>query len=78
MQVELEAFGGELDFERLPGLWRLLYTTAEDVVRCQGSVQKPYFLVASSQRNGMLWSQHNGCVAVKMHMRFCCSGRSRA
>lgn len=33
--MELEAFGGELDFERLPGLWRLLYTTAEDVVSCR-------------------------------------------
>jgi PAP_fibrillin len=39
VQVELEAFGGELDFERLPGLWRLLYTTAEDVVRCCGGMR---------------------------------------
>lgn len=34
-QVELEVFGGKLNFEKLPGLWRLLYTTAEDVVRMQ-------------------------------------------
>lgn len=32
LQVELEAFSGDMDFDRLPGLWRLLYTTAEDVV----------------------------------------------
>ncbi len=37
-QVALEAFGGVLDFQLLSGLWRLLYTTASDVVR------NPYFV----------------------------------
>ncbi len=32
MQVELEAFGGDIDFKKLAGLWRLVYTTADDVV----------------------------------------------
>ena len=31
-QLAVEAFGGELDYELLPGLWRLTYTTAADVV----------------------------------------------
>lgn len=33
LQVAVEAFAGpELDFELLPGKWRLEYTTAADVV----------------------------------------------
>ena len=32
-QVALEAFCDEVDFQKLEGLWRLIYTTALDVVR---------------------------------------------
>lgn len=44
-QVAVEAFGGELDFEKLEGTWRLLYTTASDVV-C--SAREEYFGVGGS------------------------------
>lgn len=34
LQVAVEAFGGGMDIETsLEGTWRLLYTTASDVVR---------------------------------------------
>eukprot|EP00891_Asterochloris_glomerata_P000372 jgi/Astpho2/372/Aster-02246 len=33
LQVALEAFCDEVDFQKLEGLWRLIYTTALDVVR---------------------------------------------
>lgn len=33
MQVAVERFGGDIDFEVLSGLWKLRYTTATDVVR---------------------------------------------
>jgi uncharacterized protein YuzB (UPF0349 family) len=32
MQVALEAFGEDIDYDKLQGLWRLQYTTASDVV----------------------------------------------
>ena len=32
LQIDLEAYGHEIDFEKLEGLWRLIYTTALDVV----------------------------------------------
>ncbi|KAK9803260.1 hypothetical protein WJX72_001611 [[Myrmecia] bisecta] len=35
-QVALEAFGGELNYELLEGTWRLIYTTALDVVPLLG------------------------------------------
>ena len=31
-ELTVEALGSELDYELLPGLWRLTYTTAVDVV----------------------------------------------
>ena len=43
LQVAVEAFGGELDFRLLSGLWRLLYTTASDVVRYFASPWKSGF-----------------------------------
>ncbi len=32
MQIDLEAYGSEIDYQQLEGLWRLIYTTALDVV----------------------------------------------
>lgn len=31
-QIDLEAYGRDIDFQQLQGLWRLIYTTALDVV----------------------------------------------
>lgn len=31
-QVELESFGSDIDYDQLEGTWRLIYTTALDVV----------------------------------------------
>ena len=33
MQIDLEAYGGDIDYNKLQGLWRLVFTTALDVVR---------------------------------------------
>ena len=32
VQIDLEAYGRDIDFEQLEGFWRLIYTTALDVV----------------------------------------------
>ena len=32
-QLAVEAFGSAIDYSKLPGLWRLIYTNAPDVVR---------------------------------------------
>ena len=32
LQIDLEAYGQDIDFQQLQGLWRLIYTTALDVV----------------------------------------------
>ena len=32
LQVAIETLSGELDFQQLAGLWRLVYTTASDVL----------------------------------------------
>ena len=32
-QLAVEAFGSAIDYRKLPGLWRLIYTNAPDVVR---------------------------------------------
>jgi predicted lipid-binding transport protein (Tim44 family) len=34
-QVAVEAYGTDIDYEQLQGLWRLRYTTALDVVRAR-------------------------------------------
>lgn len=33
LQVDLEKKGQDIDFQQLQGLWKLIYTTALDVVR---------------------------------------------
>lgn len=33
LQINIEAYGQEIDYQKLEGLWRLIYTTAVDVVR---------------------------------------------
>lgn len=37
MQVCLEHEGEDIDFEKVQGLWKLLYSTALDVVRVDGA-----------------------------------------
>lgn len=32
VQIDLEAYGRDIDHQQLEGLWRLIYTTALDVV----------------------------------------------
>ena len=32
LQIELESFGSDIDYQELQGTWRLIYTTAVDVV----------------------------------------------
>ena len=38
-QIDLEAYGRDVDFQQLQGLWRLIYTTALDVVCAFSSAQ---------------------------------------
>ena len=38
-QIDLEAYGRDIDFQQLQGLWRLIYTTALDVVRALCAAQ---------------------------------------
>ena len=36
-QIDIEAYGRDIDFQQLQGLWRLIYTTALDVVHALSS-----------------------------------------
>lgn len=55
MKVAVEAFGGEvLDYHLLPGKWKLVYTTASDVVSlylhaCPGPARAPLHACRRSQ-----------------------------
>ena len=40
VQIDIEAFGRDIDFQQLQGLWRLIYTTALDVVFALSSAQR--------------------------------------
>ena len=47
LQIDLEAYGKEIDFEQLEGLWRLIYTTAlsssgsSDLLQQKHSISDP-------------------------------------
>lgn len=42
-QIDIEAYGQDIDFQQLQGLWRLIYTTALDVVRALSLSQHAKF-----------------------------------